>query len=134
MQRLWDAIQIALAALGAFFGWLWGGLDGLMYVLLSFIVIDYLTGVMRAAIIDKKLSSEIGAKGIAKKVLILALVGVGHLLDIYLLGKGSTLRSSICLFYLSNEGLSILENTVAIGLPVPDKLKEILAQLTKKDK
>ena len=109
-----------------------GGWDGFLYALTAFIVIDYLTGVM-AAIIKKELSSEVGFKGIFKKILIFTLVGVGSIIDTYVLKDGSVIRTAVIFFYLSNEGISILENTSIIGLPIPQKLKDILEQLKEKD-
>lgn len=128
MKQIWTLIQIAFSALGGFIGWFLGGNDGFIYALLAFVAIDYITGIM-CAIADKELSSEVGFKGICKKVLIFALVGIGNLLDIYILGQAGILRNVVIFFYLSNEGVSILENTSHLGLPVPEKLKEILKQL-----
>lgn len=128
MKEIWNWIQLAFAAIGGFLGWFLGGLDGFLYALIAFIVIDYLTGIM-CAIIDKKLSSEIGAKGIFKKVLIFTLVGVANILDVYVIKGGSVLRTAVIFFYLSNEGVSILENSAHLGLPIPEKLKEVLKQL-----
>ena len=128
MKQIWTLIQIAFSALGGFIGWFLGGNDGFIYALLAFVVIDYITGIM-CAITDKELSSEVGFKGICKKVLIFALVGIGNLLDIYILGQAGILRNVVIFFYLSNEGVSILENASHLGLPVPEKLKEILKQL-----
>lgn len=128
MKAIWNWVQAAFAALGGFLGWFLGGLDGFLYALIAFVVIDYLTGVM-CAVTDKKLSSEIGAKGIFKKVLIFALVGVGHIVDSHVLGNGGAIRSAVIFFYLSNEGISILENASHVGLPIPEKLKSILEQL-----
>ena len=130
MKQIWTLIQIAFSALGGFIGWFLGGNDGFIYALLAFVVIDYITGIM-CAIADKELSSEVGFKGICKKVLIFALVGIGNLLDIYILGQAGILRNVVIFFYLSNEGVSILENASHLGLPVPEKLKEILKQLHK---
>ncbi|MBQ9632836.1 MAG: phage holin family protein, partial [Lachnospiraceae bacterium] len=104
----------------------------LLIALVVFITIDYITGIM-CAIIDKKLSSEVGFKGIFKKVLILMLVGIANVIDVHVVGTGSALRGATVCFYLSNEGLSILENTVHLGLPVPEKLKEVLSQLHNRD-
>jgi len=115
-------------AIGGFLGWFLGGLDGFLYALIAFTVIDYLTGVMRA-ITERKLSSEIGAKGIFRKVLIFALVGIGHILDSQIFANGGAVRTAVIFFYLSNEGISILENATAIGLPLPDKLKDVLTQI-----
>lgn len=131
MKQIWNGIQIAFSALGGFLGWFLGGADGFLYALIAFVVIDYITGVM-CAIVDKNLSSEIGFKGICRKVLIFTLVGIGNILDVYVLQDGHVLRMAVIFFYLSNEGVSLLENTVHLGLPVPEKLKEILAQLHSK--
>ena len=128
MKQIWTLIQIGFSAFGGFVGWFLGGNDGFIYALMAFVVIDYITGIM-CAIADKELSSEVGFKGICKKVLIFALVGIGNLLDIYILGQAGILRNVVIFFYLSNEGVSILENASHLGLPVPDKLKEILKQL-----
>ncbi|MEG0985809.1 MAG: phage holin family protein [Clostridia bacterium] len=128
MDLIWNKIQIACAVLGGWLGWYLGGADGLLITLLVFVILDYVTGVM-CAVIDKALSSEIGFKGLFRKVLIFALVGIGHVVDTQVIGQGSTLRSAIICFYLSNEGLSMLENAAHLGLPVPDKLKDVLAQL-----
>ena len=111
-----------------FMGWFLGGLDGFLYALLMFVVIDYATGLM-AAFVQKKVSSEVGFKGICKKVAIFCLVGIGHVLDIQVIQNGSVLRTAVIFFYLSNEGISIIENVALIGLPVPKKLKEVLEQL-----
>ncbi len=129
---IWAKIQIAITALGGWLGYFLGGMDGLLIALLVFVILDYLTGVMRA-IADHELSSAIGFKGICRKVLIFALVGVGHVLDTHVVGTGSALRSAVICFYLSNEGVSLLENASHLGLPVPEKLKAILSQLHNKE-
>ena len=128
MKLIWNTIQLAFAAVGGFVGWFLGGCDGLLYTLLAFVVIDYITGVM-CAVVDKTLSSAIGFKGICRKVLIFALVGIGHILDTHVIGSGSVMRTAIIFFYISNEGVSLIENAVHIGLPVPQKLKDVLEQL-----
>ncbi|QHQ61440.1 holin [Anaerocolumna sedimenticola] len=129
MKEIWNWVQLALAAIGGFLGWYLGGLDGFLYALIAFVAVDYLTGVL-CAIADKKLSSEIGARGIFKKVLIFVLVGVAHILDTQILGGNSgALRTAVIFFYLSNEGVSLLENSAHLGLPIPDKLKAVLQQL-----
>ena len=125
---IWAKIQIAITAIGGWLGYVLGGMDGLLIALVVFITIDYITGIM-CAVIDKKLSSAVGAKGIFKKVLILMLVGIANVIDVHVVGTSSALRGATVCFYLSNEGLSILENTVHLGLPVPEKLKEVLSQL-----
>lgn len=128
MKQIWNGIQIAFSALGGFLGWFLGGADGFLYALIAFVVIDYATGVM-CAISDKNLSSEVGFKGICRKVLIFTLVGVGNILDVYVLGEAGVLRTAVVFFYLSNEGVSLLENSAHLGLPIPEKLKDVLAQL-----
>jgi len=128
IDLIWTKIQIAIAALGGWLGYFLGGVDGLLIALIIFMALDYVTGIM-CAIVDKKLSSAVGFKGICKKVLILMLVGVANILDVHVVGNGSALRGAVIAFYLSNEGLSLLENAAYIGLPVPDKLREILSQL-----
>ena len=128
MKSIWVGIQLAFSALGGFLGWYLGGVDGFLYALIAFVLVDYVTGVM-CAIADKKLSSAVGFKGVCKKVLILMLVGVANVVDIHIVGTGSALRSAVICFYLSNEGLSLLENAAHIGLPIPDKMKDVLAQL-----
>ncbi len=130
---IWAKIQIAITAIGGWLGYFLGGMDGLLIALLIFAVLDYVTGLM-CAIADKKLSSAVGFKGICRKALIFALVGVGHVLDTYVVGTGSALRSAIICFYLSNEGISLLENAAHLGLPVPEKLKMILEHLHDKDR
>ena len=121
-------MQIILAAVGGWLGYFLGGCDGLVYALILFVAADYVTGVMCAAV-DKRLSSEIGFKGICKKVLIFVLVGLANILDVQIIGTGSVLRTAVIFFYISNEGVSLLENAAHLGLPVPEKLKDILQQL-----
>lgn len=128
MKEFWNTIQLVFAALGGWLGWFLGGCDGLLYALVAFVVIDYITGVM-CAVADHSLSSEVGFKGICRKVLIFLLVGVGNILDIHVIGNGSVLRTAVIFFYISNEGVSLLENAGHLGLPIPEKLKDILAQL-----
>lgn len=132
MKSIWISVQLGLATIGGFLGWFLGGLDGLLYALVAFVVLDYITGVM-LAVLEKKLSSEIGAKGIFKKVLIFTLVGIGHIIDSHIIGDGSVIRTAVIFFYLSNEGISILENASKIGLPIPQKLKDVLEQLHHRD-
>ena len=128
IDLIWAKIQIAITAIGGWLGYFLGGIDGLMIALMIFMALDYVTGVM-CAIIDKKLSSAVGFKGICKKVLIMMLVGVAHIVDLHVVGTGQALRSAVICFYLSNEGVSVLENAGHLGLPIPEKLKDILAQL-----
>lgn len=128
MKNFIEAAQYAFAALGGAVGAVMGGFDGFLYALIVFVVVDYLTGIM-VAILDKKLSSEVGFHGIFKKVVIFALVAVGHIVDTYVIQNGSVIRTAVIFFYLSNEGISILENASVLGLPVPQKLKDVLEQL-----
>lgn len=128
MKEFWNAIQLVFAAVGGWLGWFLGGCDGLLYALIAFVVADYVTGVM-CAIVDKKLSSEVGFQGIFKKVLIFLLVGVANILDAQVIGAGCVLRSAVIFFYISNEGVSLLENAGHLGLPIPAKLKNVLEQL-----
>ena len=125
---VWAKIQMAVAAIGGWLGYFLGGMDGLMIALVVFIILDYVTGIM-CAINDRKLSSAVGFRGICRKVLIFLLVGVAHIVDLHVVQSGEALRSAVICFYLSNEGLSLLENAAHIGLPIPDKMKDVLAQL-----
>ncbi len=131
-ELIWTRIQIAVTAIGGWFGCFVGGLDGLLITLTVFIALDYLTGVL-CAIADKTLSSAAGYKGICRKALIFALVGVGHILDTQVAGSGAAIRTAVICFYLSNEGISLLENVARLGLPVPDRLKDALRQLHGKE-
>lgn len=128
MEKTWNGIQAGITVIGGALGYFLGGWDGFLYTLLVFVVLDYITGVM-CAIADHELSSEIGFKGICKKVLIFALVGVGHLLDTQVLGVYGVLRTAVIFFYLANEGISLVENAAHLGLPIPKKLHEALKQL-----
>ena len=128
MKEFWTTIQVIFTGVGGWLGYFLGGCDGLLYALVLFVVVDYITGVMCAAV-DHKLSSEVGFKGICRKVLIFLLVGIGHVLDAQIIGTGSVLRTAVIFFYLSNEGVSLLENAGHLGLPIPEKLKTVLEQL-----
>ncbi|MBQ9685201.1 MAG: phage holin family protein [Oscillospiraceae bacterium] len=128
MKEFWNVIQLVFTAVGGWLGWFLGGCDGLLYALIAFVAIDYITGVM-CAVADKNLSSEVGFKGICRKVLIFMLVGVGHIIDTQVIGAGSVLRTAVIFFYISNEGVSLVENAAHLGLPVPAKLKAVLEQL-----
>ena len=128
MKEFWVTIQVIFTGVGGWLGWFLGGCDGLLYALVLFVVVDYITGVMCAAA-DHKLSSEVGFRGICRKVLIFLLVGIGHVLDVQIIGTGSVLRTAVIFFYLSNEGVSLLENAGHLGLPIPEKLKIVLEQL-----
>ena len=128
MKEFWNIIQAVLAAVGGWLGYFLGGCDGLLYALIAFVVIDYITGVM-CAINDKTLSSAVGFKGICKKVLIFLMVGIGHILDTKVIGTGSVLRTAFIFFYISDEGISLIENAAHLGLPIPQKLRDVLEQL-----
>ena len=132
MKDVVHTIQVIFAVIGAYIGWFLGGFDGLLYALVAFVVLDYITGLM-VAILEKKLSSSIGFKGIFKKVLIFIFVGIGHIIDFYILQNGSAVRTAVIFFYLSNEGLSIVENAAKIGLPVPESLKKVFIELKKEE-
>ncbi len=128
MKEFWNTIQFVFAAVGGWLGYFLGGCDGLLYALIAFVVIDYITGVM-CAITDRKLSSAVGFKGICRKVLIFLLVGIANVLDVQVIGTGSVLRTAIIFFYISNEGVSLVENAAHLGLPVPERIKNVLEQL-----
>ena len=128
MKEFWNTIQLIFAAVGGWLGYFLGGCDGLLYALIAFVAIDYITGVM-CAISDETLSSEVGFKGICRKVLIFLLVGIGNIIDVQVLGSPGVLRTAVIFFYLSNEGVSLLENAAHLGLPVPDAIKTVLEQL-----
>ena len=128
MKEFWNGIQLVFAVIGGWLGWFLGECDGLMYALIAFVIADYVTGVM-CAVSDKQLSSEVGFKGICRKVLIFVLVGMANILDMHVIGTGCVLRTAVLFFYISNEGVSVLENAGHLGLPVPAKLLDVLEQL-----
>lgn len=128
MKEFWGINQLVLTGLGGWIGYYLGGCDGLIYLLIACVVIDYITGVM-CALEDHSLSSAVGFKGICRKVLIFLLVGLANLIDIYVLKQGSVVRTAVIFFYISNEGVSLLENAGHLGLPIPKKLRDVLEQL-----
>ncbi len=128
MKEFWNIIQLIFTAVGGWLGYFLGGCDGLLFALVAFVAADYITGVM-CAISDRELSSGVGFKGICRKVLIFILVGIANILDLQVIGTGSILRTAVIFFYISNEGVSLLENAGHLGLPIPEKLKLVLAQL-----
>lgn len=132
MKNILNYVQTAFAVIGGYVGYFLGGVDGFMYALITFVVIDYLTGIM-VAVLEGRLSSEVGFRGIFKKVMIFVLVGIANIVDLHLIKNGSAIRTAVIFFYVSNEGISILENSAKIGLPVPKKLQEILSQLSKEE-
>ncbi|KEI07154.1 holin [Clostridium sp. K25] len=133
MKNIIEIIKMIFASIGGWIGWILGGTDGFLYALIAFVAIDYLTGIM-ASILTQKLSSEVGFRGIFKKVLTFVLVGVAHIIDFYIIGSGSAIRTAVIFFYISNEGISILENTAKIGLPIPERLKNVLEQLKEENR
>lgn len=128
MRNVVNVMQYIFTAIGGIVGWFFGGLDGFLYALITFVVIDYVTGVM-VGFTEKKLSSEVGFKGICRKVVIFCLVGMAHILDVHIIQTGNVLRTAVIFFYLSNEGISIIENAAMLGLPVPKKIRDVLEQL-----
>lgn len=128
MKEFWNTIQLIFSAVGGWLGYFLGGCDGLLYALITFVVIDYITGVM-CAIINRELSSAVGFKGIFRKVLIFLLVGIANIIDVQVIGTGAALRTAVIFFYISNEGVSLLENAGHLGLPIPEKIKTVLEQL-----
>ena len=123
MQNVIDKIELTFAALDGFLGWFFGDLDGFLYALIIFVVMDYFTGILAA-----------GVKGIAKKVCIFVLVGIANILDTQVLQNGTAICTAVIFFYLANEGISILENSAAIGIPIPAKLRDMLIQLSDEKK
>lgn len=128
MKDVANTMQYVFAAMGGALGAVMGGFDGFLYALIVFVVVDYMTGVM-VGILNKELSSQIGFRGIFKKVVIFSLVAVAYIIDTNVIQNGSVLRTTVIFFYLSNEGISILENAALIGLPIPKKMKDVLEQL-----
>lgn len=125
LKAIWATIQTGLAGVGAVIGAFLGGLDGLVYALIAFVVVDYITGVL-AAIAERRVSSAIGFRGISRKILIFTLIGLAHLLDVHVIGTPGALRTATVVFYLSNEGISLIENATRLGLPVPAQMRGAL--------
>lgn len=128
-----ELIKKIIAAVCAVMGFVFGNMDGLMIALVALIVLDYISGVIAAAA-EKKLSSEVGAKGIAKKIFMLLIVAVANIVDINVIGEGHVLKSVTMVFYIANECISLLENAGRLGVPVPKKLLDVLEQLRNKEK
>lgn len=128
LNEIWDLARAFFSLLGCYLSFTLGGLDKFLYALIFMMVIDYITGVINA-IVEKKLNSDVGFKGILKKFMILVIVSIANVLDNVILDTHEVLRTSIIFFYMANEGISLLENASRIGLPVPDKIKQILEQL-----
>ena len=132
MRNFWTMMKTAFAAVGAWLGYFLGGNDGLLYALLVFVIVDYITGVM-CAIEDRKLSSAVGFRGLCRKVLTFLLVGIAQVLDVHVLNQPGVLRTAVIFWAIANNGLSILENAAHLGLPVPEQLKAVLEQLHNRD-
>lgn len=128
MSTVLEFIKAILATIGGYVAWFLGGFDGVLIALCVFALVDYMTGVI-AAIIEKRLCSKIGFQGVAKKVLMFFMVGIAAILDVYVLGGQSPVREVVIVFYIANEGISIIENSARLGLPVPKKLIDVLEQL-----
>lgn len=120
--------KISAGILGGIIGFMFGEVDGFILALVFLVTADYITGFM-CALVEKNLSSEVGAKGIAKKVFIFILVAVANIIDTQILKDGAGIRTAVIFYYIANEGLSIVENAARLGLPVPKKLKSALEQL-----
>lgn len=131
MSKIQIIIDSIAGAVGAVLGFMYGEVNGLFWALIAFMALDYITGVI-VAVIEKRLSSEVGFRGLAKKFLILVFVAVGHIADTYILGGTPAAMSAVMLFYIANEGISIIENAAALGLPVPKKLTNIMEQIKNK--
>lgn len=133
MKSAWTAAHLGLAALGGWLGWFLGGCDALLNTLIAFLIADYISGVL-CAVCERRLSSEIGFRGVSHKALILLLVGTANILDMNVIGNGCVLRGAVIFFYLSNEGISLLENAARLGVPIPKNLEAALEQLNKDEK
>lgn len=131
MTKFVEIIKIIIGGIGGALSWYLGDFNGLLYALIAFIIVDYITGII-VAFIQKQLSSKIGLKGLFKKITILFIIGIANLFDVYVIKSAPILRTTIAFYYMANEGLSILENSAILGLPIPKKLKEALKQLKKK--
>ena len=128
MHDLHTQIRFISAIIGGWLGWFLGSLDGFLYTLIALVIVDYITGVVAAGL-RHELSSEVGFTGIAKKIMVFAIVGVANVLDHHILQQGSVLRTMAIFFYVANEGMSIVENADRIGIAVPQPLRRILKQL-----
>ena len=131
-MRFDTIIKTLSGAVGAVIGFLYGEITGLFIAIIALMVLDYVTGIL-CGIAAKALSSETGFRGLVKKLMVLVIIAVGHLIDTYIIGTGSALMTAVILFFAANEGISILENAAKLGLPIPKKLRDILEQLRKDD-
>lgn len=129
MENVFKNIMAALCTLLSF---LFGDMEGMLIALITLIVLDYISGVIAAAV-EKRLSSEIGAKGIAKKIFMLLIVALANIVDTSVIGDGHVLKTVTVVFYICNECISLIENAGRIGVPVPKKLLDVLEQLKNRD-
>lgn len=127
MDKFKDLVKIFFTIFGSLIGFFLGDLDIFIYSLTAFVICDYISEIIRAGF-ERKLSSKIGFKGILKKIMIFIIVGIANICDKNLIKNQAMIRSSIIFFYIANEGLSILENALAMDLPIPKKLKILLEQ------
>lgn len=125
LKAFWAGTQAGVISIGAAISAFLGGIDGLIYTLIAFVIADYIAGVL-AAINERCVSSAVGFKGISRKVLIFTLIGLAHFLDMYVIGTPGVLRTATIIFYLSNEGISLLENAARLELPVPTQIRDVL--------
>ena len=132
MKNVFETVTLGFGSIGGILGLLFGELDGSLYALVVFVIADYFTGVI-SAINNKKLSSDIGFEGISKKICIFVLVAIANIVDVNILNSGAAVRTAVVFFYLSNEGISVLENAVKLGLPVPEKLRNVLLKMNEGD-
>ena len=132
MKNVLETVTLGFGGIGGILGLLFGELDGSLYALVVFVIADYFTGVI-SAISNKKLSSDIGFEGISKKICIFVLVAIANIVDVNILNSGAAVRTAVIFFYLSNEGISVLENAVKLGLPVPEKLRNVLLKMNEGD-
>ena len=132
MENILNWIKGATAAIGGIAAYIWGGWDPLIIVLVAMVSIDYITGVINAGL-QHGLSSQVGFKGLLKKIVIFMIVAVGTLIDRIIPATNAAVRTAVCMYYIANEGLSILENAAEMGLPLPSALKKVLGQIRRED-
>ena len=125
-----EVSEFLIAGIVGILGWFFGGLDGYIKVLIAFTVIDYISGVCRAGA-EGKISSAVGFKGIARKIIMFFLVGIAHIIDKHMLNDNQALKVAVCLFYIGNEGISIIENADKLGVPIPKFLHGKFLNFTK---
>ena len=132
MENILNWIKGAAAAIGGIAAYIWGGWDPLIIVLVAMVSIDYITGVINAGL-QHGLSSQVGFKGLLKKIVIFMIVAVGTLIDRIIPATNAAVRMAVCMYYIANEGLSILKNAAEMGLPLPSALKRVLGQIRRED-